>query len=630
MSKKKNKENYDLPEGFFARINEFAKPFYGIMILSLFLNIIFSIFSAISIAIIKPLINILNPQAEVEEVTKVVTEPGFFGDIKIWLEGLKESFNGTILHLVQNPNSIESTLLNLSILIIVLFIVKNIFKYLGSLAAMKLEEGFIKHVRDIVFAHLINLSLDFFGKRKEGELITIVNNDISILNTTTVSSINILIREFTQIVFFLALLLAISVKLTLIAFSTSIVSILIIKYAMQFLRRYAARMQNAISDFTSTLQESISGIRVLKAYSAEKKASNAFEENTGKFLTSSIKHKKIITIIPAINEVFAIAALCVVLFVGGIAISDNQLTFDDLWLFLISLFSIMSPITTVIDTISKFQRGIVSAGRIFNVLDAKSSVVSGTQKISSFKDKISVNNLSFAYADIPVLQDVTFDIEKGKKVAFVGPSGSGKSTMLDMLIRFYDPASGSITIDGTEIKDLDTNDFRALFGIVSQETILFNDTIAGNIRFGKPEASIEEVTEASKDANAYNYISTTQNGFETNIGDRGTNLSGGERQRLAIARALVRNPEILVFDEATSALDSESEKIVQEAINKNLEDRTAIIVAHRLSTIVNCDLILVFDKSQIVERGTHAELLAENGLYKKLYDIQFAQQKYDL
>ncbi len=622
----KNKEKHNLPEGFWKRINEFAKPFYSLMALSLILNIIFSTFSALTIAIIKPLINVLNSKKEVEAAVKKVTEPGFFGDIKIWLEGLKESFNDSILNVVQNPDSIEATLFNMSLLIITLFLVKNLFKYFGSIAAMKLEEGFIKHVRDIVFAHLINLSVDFFGQRKEGELITIVTNDISILNTTTVSSVNIIIRELTQIIFFLALLIAISVDLTLIAFSTSIISLLIIKFAMKFLRRYATRMQNAISDFTSTLQESISGIRVLKAYNAEAKASNAFEENTEKFLKSSVKHKKIITIIPAINEIFAILALCVVLFVGGVAISDGNLSFDDLWLFLVSLFGIMSPITTVIDTVSKFQRGIVSAGRIFKLLDAQSTVVSGDKTIETFKEKISVKNLSFAYEDIPILKDVSFDIEKGKKVAFVGPSGSGKSTMLDLLIRFYDPASGSILIDDDDIKSLNSVDYRSLFGIVSQETILFNDSIAGNIRFGKPEASLEEVQEAAKDANAYNYISQTQDGFGTNVGDRGTKLSGGERQRLAIARALVRNPEILVFDEATSALDSESEQIVQEAINKNLEDRTAVIVAHRLATIIHCDTILVFDKGEIVERGSHTELLEKGGLYKKLYDIQFAEQ----
>ncbi len=626
---KKNQEQHSLPDGFWKKINEFAKPFYGLMALSLSLNIIFSIFSALSIAIIKPLINILNPE-EVEEVAKKVTEPGIFGDVKIWLEGLKDTFSDGILHLVQNPDSIETTLLNMSILIIGIFIVKNIFKYLGSIAAMNLEEGFIKHVRDIVFAHLISLSVDFFGQRKEGELITIVTNDTSVLNSTTVSSINILIRELTQIVFFLALLLATSVQLTLIAFSTSIISILIIKFAMKYLRRYASRMQSAISDYTSTLQESVEGIRVLKAYGAERNASDMFEENTTKFFKSSIKHKKIITIIPAINEVFAIFALCVVLFVGGLAIGNEELAFDDLWLFLVSLFSIMSPITTFIDTISKFQRGIVSAGRIFNVLNAKSTVVSGEEKIDSFKDKISVKNLSFAYGDIPILKDVSFDIEKGKKVAFVGPSGSGKSTMLDLIIRFYDPASGQIEIDNKEIKNLDAKDYRSLFGIVSQETVLFNNSIAGNIRFGKPDATRVEIEEAAKQANAYNYISQTENGFDTNVGDRGAKLSGGERQRLAIARALVRNPEILVFDEATSALDSESEKIVQEAINKNLEDRTAVIVAHRLATIINCDTILVFDKGKIVERGTHSELLELDGVYKKLYDIQFAEQSHGL
>jgi subfamily B ATP-binding cassette protein MsbA len=388
-------------------------------------------------------------------------------------------------------------------------------------------------------------------------------------------------------------------------------------------------MQNAMADFTSVLQEAVSGIRVVKGYNAEDRTNKQFEAQTSRYVKSAIKYERIIALIPSINEVFAILALCVVFYVGGAAVINGEMRGDDLMLFLFSLFAIMAPTVQLINNLGRFQRGIVSAERLFGILDQEPTVQTGEGIITGFNSEISVNNVTFAYDSEVVVKNADFKIEKGKKIAFVGASGSGKSTMLDLLIRFYDPTSGSIIVDGKPIRDLSIESYRSLFGIVAQENILFNDTVANNIRYGQPDATMEEIEEAAKIANAYEFISHLPKGFDTIIGDRGVMLSGGERQRVAIARALIRNPYVLIFDEATSALDAESEKIVQRAMTESLKNRTAVLVAHRLATIIDCDEILVFNKGEIVERGTHKQLLANNGVYKKLYDIQFSSSSGD-
>jgi len=609
------------PKNFFSilfRIFGFVKPFFGLFVLSIFLNTIFSTLSAISIALIKPIFQILF-NTDVATPTEAVSKDFF--------ENITDSFFNYVQWIVDSPEGKIMTLVNISILIVFVFILKNIFKYLATVASVKFEEGIIKSIRDKVFEKLTSLSVDFFGKKKEGSIISIITNDVTVINQTTVSSINIMLRESIQIILYIFLLLSISPYLTAIAFSTSIVSLLLMKAALKYLRRYANRMQTAMADYTSALQEAVSGIRVVKAYNAEKEANRRFTDQTGKYVNASVKHRKIITIIPSSNEIFAILALCVVLFVGGSAVLEGEMNADNLFLFLFSLFAIMSPITTIIQHISKFQLGIVAAERVFSIFDQKPTVRSGKERIDHFENQIVVDNVNFYYEEAIVLREASLKLQKGQKIAFVGPSGSGKSTMLDLIIRFYDPINGTINIDGTNIKHIDIPSYRSLFGIVSQDTMLFNDSVVNNIRYGFNEVPFSKVEEVTKIANCYDFIIKMNKGFETVVGDRGVSLSGGERQRIAIARALLRDPEILIFDEATSALDAESEKIVQDAITKSLDNRTAILVAHRLATIINCDEIFVFDQGRIVERGNHHELIAQNGVYKKLYDIQFAQKE---
>jgi len=596
------------------RVWGFTKPYLGLFGLSIILNVLFSFFSGISVAIIKPTVEIITQSQITNEVSK---NAGF-------LENIKNQFFQFIQHFVYNPENSIETLVRLSLLIILIFVLKNIFKYAGSITNVKLQESIVKSIRDTLFRKLTSLSVGFFTKNKSGSVISILTNDVNVVNQSTIIVISMVFRDVTQIIIYILILLSVSPKLTLIAFSTTILSFGILKYGLQFLRKYASRMQNAMADFTSVLQESISGIRVVKGYNAEKRTNKQFESQTAKYVKSAIKYERIIALIPSINEIFAILALCVVFYVGGAAVLNGEMRSDDLMLFLFSLFAIMSPTVQLFNNLSRFQRGVVSAQRLFTILDQEPTVQTGKEKIKKFEKSINVEDVSFAYNSDQVVKNATFTIEKGKSVAFVGASGSGKSTMLDLLIRFYDPTNGDIKIDGKSISKLDIVSYRSLFGIVAQETILFNDTIANNIRYGSPEATIEQIEEASIIANAYDFIINLPNGFDTIIGDRGIMLSGGERQRIAIARALIRNPYILIFDEATSALDAESERIVQTAMTKSLKNRTAIIVAHRLATIIDCDLILVFDKGKIVEHGTHQELLTMNGIYKNLYDLQFA------
>lgn len=615
--KKENKKQAPKKTKILFRILEYVKPFSALLLFSFLLNALFSFFSALSISLINPIFQIL---FKTEDAGNSNAIDGVKG-----LKSLYNDFYEFIFSIVKIDNNLTGTLINLSVLIVLVFLVKNIFKYLSAVVGVKMEEGVIKSVRDKLFKKLTDLSLDFYLSVRQGNLISILSNDVQTLNQNTVSSFTNLLRDFIEIILFMFLILSISSKLTLIAFSTSIISFIIIKYSITYLRRYAKRMQVSMADYTTTLQETIEGIRVVKAYNAQNTVNTKFQKDSQKYVDSAVKHRKIITLVPSINELLAIVSLCVVLFVGGKSVLDGNMKAEDLLTFLFALFSIMAPIRNLVDGVSKFQRGFVAAERVFDIMDRKTSVISGKDNIKNLSSKFEIVNASFSYSDNTVLNKVNFTIPKNRKVAFVGPSGSGKSTMLDLLIRFYDVKSGEILIDGKNIKDLDINSYRSLFGIVSQDTILFNDTVANNIRYGNSEITEEEIIEAAKQANAFNFIQNLPEGIHSMIGDRGINLSGGERQRIAIARALVRNPQVLVFDEATSALDAESEKVVQEAINKSLVERTAVIVAHRLATIIDCDTIYVFNNGEIVESGVHKELLENQGIYRNLYDIQFAE-----
>ena len=575
----------------------------------------FSVLSTVTIIVIQPVLEALFNPESMNSHPLLSNNESISATIKQW-------FFTTVLDIVQS-DSHSTTLLHLGLLILFLFILKNLTKYLGNNVNVRLGEGISKSIRDQLFRKMMSLSMDYFNRSKVGDNISFITNSVATMNGAVSPIFLTVFRQPIEIALFLAVLFSYSPFLTMIAFSTSIGSLLIIKLSTKAIKMYASRMLFSMHALTSLIQEMISGIRLVKTTASEDKATHQFEQETQRYVKASVKNQKLVDLVPVLNEILAISALCAVLYVGGNQVYDKELKPQELMTFLFALFSIMSPIAQLTNTPAVIQKGIVAAETVFDIIDQQPTVKNGNTSIHSFTSSISVDNLHFSYdGNHEVLHDIHLSIDKGKTIALVGQSGSGKSTMSDLIVRLYDPNKGSICIDGINIKEFSLEEYRQLFGIVSQDSFLFNDTIAENICFGKNIISEDEMIYAAKMANAHDFIISLPMGYQTKIGDRGVLLSGGQKQRLAIARALVRKPQILIFDEATSALDAESEHLVQEAIHNLLHGRTALIIAHRLSTIIDADCIYVFDNGSIAESGTHKELIEKGGIYFRLCSLQ--------
>ena len=575
----------------------------------------FSVLSTVTIIVIQPVLEALFNPESMNSHPLLSNNESVSATIKQW-------FFTTVLDIVQS-DSHSTTLLHLGLLILFLFILKNLTKYLGNNVNVRLGEGISKSIRDQLFRKMMSLSMDYFNRSKVGDNISFITNSVATMNGAVSPIFLTVFRQPIEIALFLAVLFSYSPFLTMIAFSTSIGSLLIIKLSTKAIKMYASRMLFSMHALTSLIQEMISGIRLVKTTASEDKATHQFEQETQRYVKASVKNQKLVDLVPVLNEILAISALCAVLYVGGNQVYDKELKPQELMTFLFALFSIMSPIAQLTNTPAVIQKGIVAAESVFDIIDQQPTVKNGNTSIHTFTSSIAVDNLHFSYdGNHEVLHDIHLNIDKGKTIALVGQSGSGKSTMSDLIVRLYDPNKGSICIDGINIKEFSIEEYRQLFGIVSQDSFLFNDTIAENICFGKNIISEDEMIYAAKMANAHDFIISLPMGYQTKIGDRGVLLSGGQKQRLAIARALVRKPQILIFDEATSALDAESEHLVQEAIHNLLHGRTALIIAHRLSTIIDADCIYVFDNGSIAESGTHKELIEKGGIYFRLCSLQ--------
>ena len=575
----------------------------------------FSVLSTVTIIVIQPVLEALFNPESMNSHPLLSNNESISATIKQW-------FFTTVLDIVQS-DSHSTTLLHLGLLILFLFILKNLTKYLGNNVNVRLGEGISKSIRDQLFRKMMSLSMDYFNRSKVGDNISFITNSVATMNGAVSPLFLTVFRQPIEIALFLAVLFSYSPFLTMIAFSTSIGSLLIIKLSTKAIKMYASRMLFSMHALTSLIQEMISGIRLVKTTASEDKATHQFEQETQRYVKASVKNQKLVDLVPVLNEILAISALCAVLYVGGNQVYDKELKPQELMTFLFALFSIMSPIAQLTNTPAVIQKGIVAAETVFNIIDQQPTVKNGNTSIHTFTSSIAVDNLHFSYdGNHEVLHNIHLNIDKGKTIALVGQSGSGKSTMSDLIVRLYDPNKGSICIDGINIKEFSLEEYRQLFGIVSQDSFLFNDTIAENICFGKNIISEDEMIYAAKMANAHDFIISLPMGYQTKIGDRGVLLSGGQKQRLAIARALVRKPQILIFDEATSALDAESEHLVQEAIHNLLHGRTALIIAHRLSTIIDADCIYVFDNGSIAESGTHKELIEKGGIYFRLCSLQ--------
>ncbi|EAT59221.1 ABC transporter ATP-binding protein [Chlorobium ferrooxidans] len=523
----------------------------------------------------------------------------------------------------------ERTLLNICLFLIGAFAVKNMFVYMNGQLLYRIQTKTAKQLRDDVFNNIIEMHLDYFNKNRVGNLMNLVYNDVQTVNESVSSTfVNFLQNPFAVVVY-ACVLLVLSWKLTLFATVTSLLIFFVISIIGKQVKGLASAFRTKMGDMNSVLQEKFSGIKVIKSSAFENVELQRFQSFTRDFRKLDIRIARLRNIISPVNETLLVAAIALVLWFGGLQVFEGRMTSSELILFAFTLYSTMGPIKKFGDISSQMAVGKASAERLFELLDTVPDISNGSRSITGFSHEIRFEDVSFKYskeADAPnVLDHVSFELKKGEMVALVGQSGSGKSTTVDLLLRFYDVDSGRITIDGIDIREYDFKQLRRMIGVVSQEVILFNDTIRENIAYGiHGEISQEKVIMAAKMANAHHFIEEKPEQYDTLIGDRGVQLSGGQRQRLAIARAMVKNPELLVFDEATSALDNESEKVVQEAIDHALENRTALVVAHRLSTVRNADRIIVMERGRAVESGSHEELLALGGLYRQLYDIQFS------
>jgi subfamily B ATP-binding cassette protein MsbA len=589
--------------------------------------VFFAFFSGFSIGMISPFMKVLfkSPTAEQrqelrKDVALDITAPTDFQKIRDYIELKAQKYILSSRPLV----SLE----RICFVILLVMLLKNLFNYGQTYWIAAVEQRVIKDLREKLYSHLYSLPLSFFHAQKTGRLISRITNDVTMIRGTITAVFSNVVRDSLLLLVCLFWVFWASWKLALVSLVVLPPSMLLIVAISKKLRRDSSLIQERMGDITAVLQETISGIRVVKAFRMEAFEMNKFARYTKAYLFHFLRLIRIGALASPLAEYLGVIVGTVVLWYGGREIlQEGTLEPDTFFLFLFALFSMMAPIKSLSQVNTKIQEGLAAAKRVFKLLDTVSPVYErpGAVALAGLKDAVAFHDVCFSYdGGKEVLKNVTFSVKPGQVVAVVGPSGAGKSTLVDLLPKFYIPTSGKITFDGVDSLDIRTESLRALMGIVTQETILFNDTVRNNIAYGTDEVSDEALVRASAAANANQFIGNMPAGYQTVIGDRGVRLSGGQRQRIAIARAILKNPPILIFDEATSALDTESEILVQQAIERLMENRTTFVIAHRLSTIQRADLILVLDEGRIVQQGTHDRLLAEEGLYRRLYELQFS------
>src|SRR4030066_830855 len=535
---------------------------------------------------------------------------------------LKEKFNQWLL-----ADSKTESLKRLCLFILLVFLIKNIFWYLQSFLIVQVEQGVIMDLRNQLYSQYHKLPLEYFHGKKSGALISRLTNDINLVRGAVANGFAEAIRQILLYITYMFLVIWAGWKLSLIVLILLPFGILIISHFGTKVKKNITLTQQKMGNLTSVLQETIYGIRVIKAFAMEKFELEKFKNFGKDYFKTMVKLTRIGSLAPPLTEMLGVLAGVTILWFGGKQIlGGSEFTVERFFLFLVALFSLMQPVKKLSHVNIDIQQGLAAAERIFEVLETEPRIINSLEpvKVKTFEKEINFEDIVFHYdSHKPVLQEINLKVKRGEIIAVVGPSGAGKSTLMDLLARFYDPQEGKITIDGTDVRKIELNSLRNLLGIVTQETMLFNDSVWNNIAYGHNGASTEMVEKAARAANAHAFIMNLPESYQTVIGDRGVKVSGGERQRLAIARAIFKNPPILIFDEATSSLDSQSEKLVQEAIEYLMQGRTVFVIAHRLSTVRNADKIVVLDKGKIVKVGGHSELIRREGLYKKLYNLQF-------
>ena len=601
---------------YFLRILKYIKPYLPFAIMNILFNVLSVLFSLFSLTMVVPFLGILFETQE-----KVYNPP----PLSLNTTALKENFYAIISSIVDEKGKVEA-LFFICILVLVTFFFRNLFRYLSLYSLTPVRNGVVHDMRMDLHKKVISLPLPFFNEKRKGDITARMTSDLVEIEWSIMSSLEMLFKDPLNIILYLATLIVISPQLTIFVVILFPVTGIIIGLIGRSLKESSDIGQKKMGDLLSIIDENISGLRIIKAFNAEAHINRNFEKDSFEYKSIMTKLLRKKDLSSPMSEFLSTIVMVIVMWFGGqLVLSNNSVLTAQEFIGYILIFSqIIPPAKSLTTSYYHIQKGSASAQRIYEILDAENEIVESENPkyIKLLNNQIEFKNLTFSYEKQEVLKDIDFSIGKGKVVALVGQSGSGKSTLADLLARFYDINKGEILIDNNNIKEIALNDLRSLMGIVSQDSILFNDTIFNNIRLGNVNASEHEVIEAAKIANAHEFIKATENGYSTNIGDSGNKLSGGQKQRLSIARAILKNPEILILDEATSSLDTESERLVQDALDKLMHSRTSLVIAHRLSTIQNADEILVLENGRIIERGTHQELITQNGHYKKLSDLQ--------
>lgn len=600
------------------RLLSFAKPIEKYAIPYFFCTLLHALFNTMNFAMIIPIVNTLfNQNAAVEHVTQM---PAF----ALNMDFFNDFVNYMLYSLYGETYDVLGVLALLAIIVSISAFLSNLFRYAGSRIIEIMKIRTLLKLRNQVYDNVMSLNVGYFSNERKGDIMAKITSDVGVVQFCITNTLQVVFREPFLIFFYIFLMLKISLSLSVFSIIYLPVVALIIGTIVKRLRRSATDMQENFANLTSVLDESLSGVKVVKGYNAENYFIDKFHNLNGIFSKIAISMSRRQQLASPMSEFLGIVAAGGLLVYGGHLVIQGDLNVGGFLAYIGVFTQVTRPIRSFTDAFSTINQGIAAGDRVLGLLDTKSEIVEKPDAVvlDEFKSEIEFRDVRFTYDTREVIKGINFKIKKGETVALVGPSGGGKSTISDLVMRFYDVNEGAILVDGIDIRDYTTFSLREHMGIVSQETVLFNDTIENNIRLGDASSSLEQVEQAAKVANAYDFILETDHGFQSNIGDRGMKLSGGQRQRLSIARAVLKNPDILILDEATSALDTESEKLVQDALNSLLKGRTSLVIAHRLSTIYNADKILVVEDGRIVEAGTHQDLIDNNGLYCKLVEMQ--------
>ena len=602
------------------RLYPYVLPYKKFAFLNVFFNILYALFSSLSFVALIPMLEVLfDARARIYQkpVYKGISEANIY---------FKEYLNYQVTqHAGGDPVQALSYIIAL---VLLLFFLKNIFNYLAIVFINLLRNGVLKDLRNMMYKKIISLPISYFSEKRKGDVISRITTDINEFQTSYLSILEFIVKEPLTIIFTIVIMCGISLKLTVFVFVFIPVAGLAISRVGKTLKKHSGRVQAEQGFFLSLIEETLSGLRIIKSFNAQGAFIKRFTDSTQRFnnYANNLSYRQ--NLASPISEFLGILVIGILLWYGGtMVLVDKTLGGSEFVAYMGLAYNILTPAKEISKAAYRLRQGDAAALRVLEVIHAQNPIFDKENAIekTDFQAAISLKNISFKYDNEYVLKDFSLEIPKGKTVALVGQSGSGKSTIANLIARFYDVNEGSITFDGTDIRDLKIQSLRDLIGIVSQDSILFNDTITNNLLIGKASATPAEIEEAAKVANAYDFIEALPEKFQTNIGDMGGKLSGGQKQRLSIARAVLKNPPIMILDEATSALDTESEKLVQNALEKMMMNRTSLVIAHRLSTIQKADIIVVMEKGKIIEQGNHATLMAQNGTYRKLVEMQSFQ-----